>query len=194
LHCIGNHDAALYRNPSVTSAQFGIAQPLGSPSVMAFHGHDNKTLQAIQARDLAATIGLNFVNLVALLPIIGHFVDFAQLAIDDSFEEAWTRGNQGGDKPWPRAQGLPPAGWTAPWVARDGAAELVRAARGLEYLTNTPLEVAIIGHSHRPGIASAWVTAERQIALVDVGSWTYGRAEIAIVTPDGVGLAALPAL
>jgi hypothetical protein len=31
----------------------------------------------------------------------------------------------------------------------------------------------------------------RSTSCVGVGSWTYGRAEIAIVTPEAVGLAAI---
>jgi hypothetical protein len=192
LHCIGNHDAALYKNPNATTSRFGIAQPLGSNGVMAYHGHDTATLEAIEEQDIGAEIALSIVDLVALFPVLSQIADFAQMVADDSFQEVWTKGNQGGDKPWPQAAGAPPAAWTAPWVARDDAAALVKAARGLEYVTDTALEVVFVGHSHRPGISSAWITAEREIALVDVGSWTYGRAEIAIVTPNGVGLAAIP--
>jgi hypothetical protein len=192
MHCVGNHDAALYKMPNATASRFGIAQPIGTNRVMAYHGHDTATLEAIREQDLGAAIGLNIVDLVALLPILGQIVDFAQMVIDDSFQEPWTKGNTGGDNPWPKSAGAAPVGWTAPWVARDDAAGLVKAARGIEYVTDMPIQVAFIGHSHRPGISSAWITAERQVALVDAGSWTYGRAEIAIVTRDGVGLAEIP--
>src|SRR6185295_19062958 len=103
---------------------FGIAQRLGSNAVMAFHGHDNKTRQAIQERDLGATIGLNILNLLALVPILGPLVNFTELLADDSFQEAWTKGNHGGDKPWRKAAGTPPPNWSAPWVARPDTAEL----------------------------------------------------------------------
>jgi hypothetical protein len=50
--------------------------------------------------------------------------------------------------------------------------------------------VAFVGHSHRPGISWCPV-ASRRVPLIDVGSWTYGRAEFAVVCADGVGLARL---
>jgi hypothetical protein len=190
-HCIGNHDAELYKNPRATQSRFGIAQPIGSNGVMAFHGHDNLTLQAIENEDVSDDIALSFVNLVALVPLLGNIVDFAQMIADDSFEEPWSKGNTSQDKLWPAAVS-PLPGWDAPWVARNDADKLVRAARGLEYVTDVALQVVLVGHTHRPGIAWANITGERSIPIVDVGSWTYGRAEIAIVTPDGVGLAGIP--
>jgi len=191
-HCIGNHDAALYKEPNATTSRFGIAQPVGSNRMVAYHGHDTKTLEAIENADLGAAIALNIVDVVALFPILSPLANFFQMVADDSFEEVWTKGNTAGDKPWEKANGIEPAAWTAPWVHRDDEATLVRAARGLEYVTDEPVEVVFIGHSHRPGISWAWITAQRQTALVDAGSWTYGRAEIAIVTPNGIGLAEIP--
>jgi hypothetical protein len=148
-------------------------------------------LQSIEDEDVGDDIALSFVNLVALVPLLGNIVDFAQMIADDSFEEPWAKGNTSQDKLWGAAVSHL-AGWDAPWIARNDAAKLVRAARGLEYVTDTALQVVVVGHTHRPGIAWANIAGERSIPIVDVGSWTYGRAEIAIVTPNGVGLAAIP--
>jgi hypothetical protein len=191
-HCIVNHDADLYKHPNVTTSIFGIAQPVGSSRIMAYHGHDTMALDTLQAMNIKEAIAVNAVNVLAFLPFLGQLANAAQRIFDNSFQDPWTQGNEGGDLPWEAAKGAPPIGWDAPWVARDDTAALVRAARGLEYFTEEPIEIVFVGHSHRPGIASASITAERRVTLVDVGSWTYGRAEIGIVTPDGVGLAAMP--
>jgi hypothetical protein len=94
-------------------------------------------------------------------------------------------------KIWPK--GVPgPPGWSAPWVARNDAVDLGTVIRGFEKGLQSQVQVAFIGHSHQPGISWAPVTQLRNVPLVDVGSWTYGRAEFAIVATDGVGLAYLP--
>jgi len=192
LHCIGNHDGALFAEPDATRSQFGITQFLGSPRIVAYHGVNYRTLQSIRSENLGEVIGLNLVNLLAMLPILGNIVDFIQMVIDDSFEDPSLLGNHSGDKPWQKARGAAPDAWDAPWVSRSDTNELIQAARGIEYVTDTAIEIAFVGHSHRPGISSGWITDEHEAVLVDVGSWTYGRAEIAIVTPDGVGLAEIP--
>jgi hypothetical protein len=192
LHAIGNHDAALYRNPTVTKSRYGLIQYLGSNHMVGFHGVNSCTLETIEAQNMRETVALNIVDIVALAPILGELATFAQMVEDDSFEEPWTKGNTGGDLPWERASGVPPDGWDAPFVARNNAATLVRSTRGIEYLTDEPVEIAFVGHTHRPGISAEHVTATRHVVLVDVGSWTYGRAEIGIVAPDGVGIAEIP--
>lgn len=63
--------------------------------------------------------------------------------------------------------------------------------RGFEKGLGAQVKVAFFGHTHRPGISWAPVTQQRAVPIVDVGSWTYGRAELALVASDGVGLCRL---
>jgi hypothetical protein len=84
-----------------------------------------------------------------------------------------------------------PDGWTAPWVARNDAVELGTVIRGCEKGLQHAVRIVFVGHSHRPGISWAPVTQLRDVPLIDVGSWTYGRTEFAVVATDGIGLAHL---
>jgi predicted phosphodiesterase len=56
---------------------------------------------------------------------------------------------------------------------------------------NLHVRVALVGHTHRPGIDWTVVETGRGVPIVDAGSWTYGRAEFAVIAEDGIGLARL---
>lgn len=189
-HCIGNHDCALV-NPAnrPPGMDVQIVQPLGSHSIMCFHGHDAASLQAINVNGLVDSIGLKLVSLLSDLPIAGPVTDWVQRIVDDSVYEPWLGSSD--SKPWGRAVVAGPPGWSAPWVDRVNAIDLGGAVRGIELCMNQRVQIAIVGHSHRPGISWCPITANRRAALVDVGSWTYGRKEFAIVCADGLGLVRL---
>jgi hypothetical protein len=68
--------------------------------------------------------------------------------------------------------------------------QLGAAISGFELCIGREMQVALVGHSHRPGISWSPV-AGRRVPVVDVGSWTYGRAEFAVVCPDGIGIGRL---
>ena len=188
LHCIGNHDKDFWLSPPPTDqANYAIARTLGSGNMLCFHGHDKVTLFNIVEHNRAETLGLTLLNAINTVPLLGIFSSWLQANGDKSLQDEnfnttaslpWARGSQG------------PAGWTAPWVDRGDTANLGTVIRGFEKGLNRELSVAFIGHSHRPGISWAPV-AQRRVALIDVGSWTYGRAEFAIVAEDGIGLARL---
>jgi hypothetical protein len=122
------------------------------------------------------------------VPIVGAVTAWLQRILDGSFKEGWVSNSS--DLPWDAAAVPGPEGWSAPWVARSSAVDYGGAVRGIELCTRERVELAFIGHSHRPGISWCPV-ASRRVPLIDVGSWTYGRTEFAIVCEDGVGLARL---
>ena len=96
------------------------------------------------------------------------------------------------DLPWPAQSSDLPEHWTAPWVARNGAND--RALEACQFATKQGASrpwIAFVGHSHRPGISCGKRDDSTTIPVVDVGSWTYGRAEFAIMADDGIGLARL---
>lgn len=188
LHCIGNHDKDFWLEPPPTDqASYAIARTLGSGNMLCFHGHDKVTLFNILVHNRAETLALTVLNAINTLPFFGELTAWLQANGDHSLADEsfgttqslpWARGSQG------------PIGWAAPWVDRGDTANLGNVIRGFEKGLNRELALAFIGHSHRPGISWAPV-AQRRVPLIDVGSWTYGRAEFAIVAEDGVGLVRL---
>jgi hypothetical protein len=199
LHCIGNHDAALFASPpDPAQLDVAIARSIGTPSVLCFHGHDLSTLQDIYTNAVWDETLLQVLNTINTLPVLGRLSSFLQRWGDNSFNEPWS--GKPDSKPWPGATIPGPDDlWHAPWVGRDDATKLAQAIRGFEFCLNArgsgappvQVELALVGHSHRPGISWGPITADRDIPIIDVGSWTYGRAEFAVVCADGVGLAAL---
>jgi hypothetical protein len=120
-----------------------------------------------------------------LLGVLGSFV---QRVIDGSSKDPWSENPA--SVPWPKAAVPGPAGWAAPWVGRSSAVQLGAAISGFELCVSQEMQVVLVGHSHRPGISWSPV-AGRRVPVVDVGSWTYGRAEFAVVCPDGIGIGRL---
>jgi len=189
LHCIGNHDKDFWREPPPRAeANYALARTIGGPDLLCFHGHDKVTLFNVVVHNLPETLALTALNALDSLPPLGYLSSWLQaigdgMLLDDAYGVT-------DSKPWPR--GVPgPAGWTAPWIAREDAVDLATVIRGFEKGLRHVVQVAFIGHSHRPGISWAPVTQLRNVPLVDVGSWTYGRAEFAVVATDGIGLARL---
>jgi len=189
-HCVGNHDAAFAEVDIRRGLDVEIVRTLGDAHrVVCFHGHDTETLASIAVDGTATSIGLNILNLFnSTVPLLGGLGSFVQRVIDGSSKDPWS--DSPASVPWPKAAVQGPTGWAAPWVARDSAAQLGAAISGFELCVQHEVQVVIIGHSHRPGISWSPV-AGRRVPIVDVGSWTYGRAEFAIVCPDGIGIARL---
>jgi len=189
LHCIGNHDKDFWRHPPpAAEASYAMARLLGGPDLLCFHGHDKVTLFNVVVHNWAETLALTLLNTIDTLPILGDLTSWLQSVGDGTLEDETFGMTE--SKAWDK--GVPgPQGWSAPWVARIDAVELGTTIRGFEKGLNHVVKVAFVGHSHRPGISWAPVTQQRLVPLVDVGSWTYGRAEFAIVASDGIGLAHL---
>jgi hypothetical protein len=189
LHCVGNHDAELLRPEIRGPMAVEIVRTVGSPSVLCIHGHDRTTFESIAVDGTWESLGLNVLNLVNSLPGIGAVGSLIQKCLDQSFAEPTSEDLA--SLAWEVAKVSGPADWVAPWIDRSGAAELGQCIRGYELCVDTHVQVTLIGHSHRPGISWSPVSATRRVPVIDVGSWTYGRAEFAVVCRDGVGLAAL---
>ena len=189
-HCVGNHDAALAEADIGRGLDVEIVRSIGSSKrVICLHGHDTATLASIAVQDTARTIGLNIFNILnSTAPGLGALGAFVQRAIDGSSVDPWSANPA--SIPWGRAAVPGPNGWGAPWVGRDSAIQLGSALSGLELCIDQRVQVVLVGHSHRPGVAWSPI-AGRRVPVVDVGSWTYGRSEFAVVCPDGIGIARL---
>lgn len=189
-HCVGNHDAALAGADIRRGMDVEVVRTLGSAHrVLCMHGHDTETLASILVDGTAEAIGLNILNLFnSAVPVLGALGAFVQRVIDGSSEDPWS--SNPASIPWLKAAVQGPAGWAAPWVGRDSATQLGAAISGFELCVGSEVQVVLLGHSHRPGISWSPV-AGRRVPVVDVGSWTYGRAEFAVVCPDGIGIGRL---
>lgn len=189
-HCIGNHDAAFVRPEIRKGIDAEIVRTLGqSHQILCLHGHDTETLGSIAVNGTAEAIGLNILNIVnSTVPGLGLLGSVLQRVFDASSQDPWS--SNPNSLPWQPAVVPGPKGWGAPWVGRDSAVNLGGAVRGFELCVRQEVQVVLVGHSHRPGISWSPV-AQRRVPVVDVGSWTYGRSEFAVVCPDGIGLARL---
>jgi UDP-2,3-diacylglucosamine pyrophosphatase LpxH len=188
-HCIGNHDARLTQPELRAGLDVEIVRTVGhGHRVLCLHGHDTETLASIAVDESTARLGLNIVTALTSTPVLGPLAALIQRVVDGSSKEPWIDSAE--SLPWPNAKVPGPAGWAAPWVGRGNAVPLGAAVSGFELCASRELQVVFVGHSHRPGIAWCPV-AGRRVPVVDVGSWTYGRTEFAVVCPDGVGLARL---
>jgi UDP-2,3-diacylglucosamine pyrophosphatase LpxH len=189
LHCVGNHDAELLRPGIGAGLDVEIVRTIGTPSILCVHGHDRTTFESIAVDGTWESLGLNVLNLVNSAPGIGRFGSLIQKCLDQSFAEPTS--DDMTSLPWDAAKVGGPNDWLAPWVDRSGAAQLGQSIRGYELCVDRKVQALLIGHSHRPGISWSPVTQTRRVPVIDVGSWTYGRAEFAVVCSDGIGLAAL---
>lgn len=189
-HCIGNHDAAFAEVDIRRGLDVEIVRTIGTSNrVLCLHGHDTETLASIAVDGTATAIGLNILNLFdSTVPLLGLLGSFVQRVVDQSSMDPWS--NDPASLPWPKALVPGPVGWAAPWVGRDAATQLGAAISGFELCVQQQVQIVFLGHSHRPGISWSPV-AGRRVPIVDVGSWTYGRTEFAVVCPDGAGIAQL---
>ena len=188
-HCIGNHDAKLVNPELRAGLDVEIVRTLGSDHrVLCLHGHDTETLASIAVDESLPALGLGIVTVLTSAPVLGPVAALLQRVIEGSSKEPWVDSPE--SVPWPRASVPGPARWAAPWVGRTSAAQLGAAIAGFELCASREIQVALVGHSHRPGISWSPV-AGRRVPVIDVGSWTYGRAEFAVVCSDGIGLARL---
>ena len=130
---------------------------------------------------------------IVTMPVVGDAVEALQRFFDTSLADPIFTDLDHTSLPWPPAPAgaAVPAGWSAPWVVRDDAAQLGVPLLAWEQSVRQDLRVGIVGHSHRPGISWTEVADGQSIPLVDAGSWTYGRTSFAVVGSDGVGVAEL---
>jgi hypothetical protein len=195
LHCIGNHDHELFDNRAELPARginAHIVRALGG-GVLAFHGNDFVSLADVELDVNYQTWLLSLVQSVVTMPVIGPAIDALQRYFDASLQDPIFGDTNNTSLAWPvpPAGSVFPAGWSAPWVFRDGAAQLGQPLLCWEQDVGQQVTLAILGHSHRPGIGWTQIGFNRRVPLVDVGSWTYGRTNFAVVGTDGIGVAEL---
>jgi hypothetical protein len=185
--CVGNHDAtlALYppswgRDANGPNGRLAYAQSFVNGRVLAFHGHQvDQLVEAMggQEGDSAAklaTIVAKLSNPLSML--LQRGVDFAIDFFSDpsveQFEDVAAR-------QWPEWTAVGATGpFSAPrWSDRDGREHLRAVLEGIT--GSSTVRVALVGHSHRPGVTAVTV-GDRFVPVVDVGSWVWGAAQIAI--------------
>lgn len=195
LHCIGNHDHELFDHRAELPAlgiNAHIVRAIG-PNVLACHGNDLVSLRDIELSVDYQSWLLSLIQTLVEMPVEGDVVERLQRYFDNSLQDPIFANTAHTSLAWPAAAtpAAVPVLWSAPWVLRDMAAQLGEPLLDWERVVERRLDLAIIGHSHRPGIGWTEVDVERRIPLVDVGSWTYGRTNFAVVCSDGIGLVEL---
>lgn len=191
LHCIGNHDADFYRmRPPISQIDVAVWRTIGS-HILCFHSHDFVSLRDVQVDAGADPLLLSLVNSISRIPILGSLDLMLQAHFDASFQEDPILSQPNlTSRLWPHA--LPGGdGWDALWVDRERRGDIGQMLFDTEGVTQMRIDVAFVGHSHRPALSWCRVEQKRRIPLVDVGSWTYGRSEFAVICTDGIGLARL---
>jgi len=186
--CVGNHDADLAKYPPDwafgAGGRLAYSQRACAGRVFAMHGHQTDDVVEV----MAAQNGQTWVALGSVLATITNAGGQGLQEWLDRREDTYP-GDDGGYPPG----AAPPAGrFTSPrWSDRggrkgrlekifDGMAQSAAAIAGA-------VRVLIVGHTHRPGVA--WFThGGRVIPVVDVGSWTYGKSQFAIVEEGSVRL------
>lgn len=195
LHCIGNHDHELFAHRDELPARginAHVVRALGG-GVLAFHGNDFVSVADVEGNASYQSWLLSLVQSVVSIPVLGPAIEALQRFFDASLQDPifGDLGNTSIAWPAPPQGAVFPVGWSAPWVVRDGAAQLGQPLLGWEQDVGQEVTLAILGHSHRPGIGWTQVGFNRRVPIVDVGSWTYGRTNFAVVGTDGIGVAQL---
>jgi len=180
--CVGNHDAIMAQYPPdwafAAGARLAYSQRFCQGRVFCFHGHQGDSIAD-------QTVGQDGKNWVALGSVLSSVANPSGMALQRAIDAA--RDSQmSADGGW--VTGLPPNDeqFSAPrWSDYDGKpARFKKLIDGLGESTPSiadAIRLVIVGHTHRPGVS--WLQrSNRTIPIIDVGSWTYGRSQFAIVT------------
>ncbi len=195
-HCYGNHDASFThalpdrRVADQSRFRFGFGLLNSNGRVYAMHGHQADSIQgqpnspgdirAVWLGTLAATyLSSSFRNLEEYMDKQGNL----EGARD------WLLNLVGLNRDDPQPQGRPSQPgpndgqtWAARFVKRESMASLVaiaQAATDRLYNNPTPLELLIVGHSHKPCIG--WTShpkTQKPVVVIDCGAWVYGQAQL----------------
>jgi hypothetical protein len=179
--CVGNHDAMLAKYPPdwafTAGARLAYAQRFCEGRVLAFHGHQGDDL----VDQLAAQNGQIWVALGSALSSVLNPAGMALQEYIDKREDAYPGDQDGG---WP--VGVAPARPTAfrceRWSDYKGRpARFQNIFRAAALSVAQAMRLVLVGHTHRPGIS--WFGLDgRIVPVIDVGSWTYGRSQFAVVS------------
>ena len=190
--CVGNHDATMgpfppswARGPNGPTGQLAYGHTFASGRVLAFHGHQ----QDVIGQEMASQGGMSTVQLATLAAsilcgpsqILQERLDLATVFFEDP-DTAFFKGH------WPLSPEVPGGldGFASPvWCERQSQKELGDLVSAIGDAQN--LRLAIVGHSHCPGIS--WIEVRgKRIPLVDAGSWIQGKRQIMIAVEGSLTL------
>jgi len=181
--CVGNHDAILANSPPdwafAAGGRLAYSQRFCAGSVFAFHGHQGDEI----ADQLAGQHGQFWVALGSALSAILNPAGMALQQLIDQREDTYPGDTDGG---WPVGPAPKPG---TPFRAKrwsdyhDRPArfqKMLLAAKATTPSLTQPIRLIVVGHTHRPGL-SWFELDDRVIPVLDVGSWTYGRSQFAVI-------------
>jgi len=194
--CVGNHDAGLglfppawARGPNGVTDQLAYGHTFGSGRVLAFHGHQADRIGAamaaqggsavVQVATEVAKLANPLVQLVERgIDLLGDFFGDTPMSLSDALNARWA----GADPP------SDAHGFQSPrWCDRGDRDHLQTVVGALPNAAD--IRMVFVGHSHRPGISALHVPVPgRLVPLVDVGSWVWGRSQIALACEGEVRL------
>lgn len=192
--CIGNHDATLAQFPPSwarradgrVTKQLAYGHRFGARRVLAFHGHQEDTLDRLPSQDGAFFVKLAteaaklsnplFQSLEQKLDLVSDYFGDTDLSLHQAFSEGWPDATAPADT----------QGFTASRWCKRGRRELMESLLG-RLDGASELRLVFVGHSHRPGIAALQIQ-NRLVPIIDVGSWVWGRSQLAIATEGQLAL------
>jgi UDP-2,3-diacylglucosamine pyrophosphatase LpxH len=193
-HLIGNHDASFKhalpdrRVADGARFRFGFGLMKSNGRVFALHGHQTDTVQGAPSPDSDQ-------RAVWLATLAAKYVTSEVRSLQNFFDKEGTNPgaalhwlgalmglNRPDPVPIPRARLATPAGFTGSFVDREDSAALVGIAVkacAKRYPTPEPLQLLVVGHSHKPCIAvTPHPASGKPVVVVDGGSWVQGAAQL----------------
>jgi len=203
-HLIGNHDASFtHALPDRRVAdgerfRFGFGLVESNGRCFALHGHQVDDLVGVPSPPLDQQV-------VWLATLAAHFVPKAARDLEDFLDKEgasigtalnWLKAlvglNRPDPVPIPRARKPAPPGFIGSFVERESNEQLLQIAiKACQKLfpNPNPLELLIVGHSHKPCVSWAHhPDSERPVVVVDAGSWVQGAAQILFGADDRISV------
>jgi UDP-2,3-diacylglucosamine pyrophosphatase LpxH len=186
--CVGNHDAALglfppawARSPSGVTGQLAYGHRFAGGRVLAFHGHQHETLAEAMATEGGSGAVRLATEVAKLSNPLSMLIQRGVDLLDDMFSDSELSLSDLLNARWPEVDAPDDAhGFDSPrWCDRDGRDVLQTLVGALPEAS--ALRLVVVGHSHRPGVSAIHIDG-KLVPLVDVGSWVWGRAQIAIAS------------
>jgi hypothetical protein len=201
-HLIGNHDASFThalpdrRVSDGDRFRFGFGLAESNGRCFALHGHQVDELVGVPSPPHDQKV-------VWLSTLAAEHGFSAVRGLEDFFDKEgasagaffhWLTAlvglNRPDPVPTPRVRKEPPAGFIGSFVEREGNEQLVQiASKACQklYASPNPLELLIVGHSHKPCIS--WTQhpdSQQPVIVVDAGSWVQGAAQILFGADDHI--------
>jgi hypothetical protein len=203
-HAIGNHDASFAhalpdrRVADGARYRFGFGLLESNGRIFTMHGHQADAIEGApnlpgdQRAVWIATLVAKYVT--AQARNLENFLD--QEGTNITAVRDWLMSlvglNRGDPVPTPRTRKQAPLGFAGSFVERESCAELVKVAVDAcakRYPAPEPLEVLLVGHSHKPCVAYApHPVSKKPVIVVDAGSWVQGAAQILFAAGDRISV------